>query len=156
MNRPRRKPARLPGWDYATPANYFVTLVTLGRREVFGSVLDSQVILGELGQLAAQDWLRIGRDDPSIALDAFVVMPNHLHGILGITQEAGPGVSEIMRIFKARVTLGAQQLGFEGTIWQHGFHDRILRDRAAVEAARRYIEANPARWSSDPEAPRAR
>jgi REP element-mobilizing transposase RayT len=156
MEGPRRKPIRLVGWDYATPGHYFVTLVTQARCELFGKVHDGEVALGEVGRLAEAEWIRLSRDASTIALDAFVVMPNHLHGIVGLSDDVGPSLSEIVRIYKSRVTRRAQTLGFEGNVWQRGFHDRILRDQAGLEAARRYIAANPSRWAHDPEAPRAR
>jgi len=93
-------------------------------------------------------------------LDTFVIMPDHIHGILrlrpqgqGQSEERGAGLSEIVRWFKSETMRaysdGVRRLGwprFEGRLWQRGFYDRILRDEDELFHARTYIHRNPARW----------
>jgi REP element-mobilizing transposase RayT len=80
---PRRRSIRLPTYDYAQGGAYFVTICSYERRCVFGRVIDGQVQVNEIGAIIEEEWFRspIFR---KIVLDAFVVMPNHIHGIVFI------------------------------------------------------------------------
>jgi REP element-mobilizing transposase RayT len=77
-----RRSIRLPGFDYTQPGGYFVTICTYMRQDLFGIVTDGEVFLTEAGRIAARHWLRIPSLFTEITLDAWVVMPNHLHGIV--------------------------------------------------------------------------
>jgi putative transposase len=74
--------ARLPGWDYATPAAYFVTVVTQNRHPFFGYIRNGVMHCSPLGRLAWDIWYLLPSQFPHCTLDAFVVMPDHIHGIL--------------------------------------------------------------------------
>lgn len=76
--------ARAAWWDYRDDAAYFVTICTSGREHFFGEIVDGKMHLSEIGQIAQQNWLEIPTHFPFIRLDAFVTMPNHMHGILVI------------------------------------------------------------------------
>jgi putative transposase len=76
--------ARAVWWDYRNDAAYFVTICTAGREHYFGEINDEIISLSEMGKIANQNWMRISEHFPFIKLDAFVVMPNHIHGILVI------------------------------------------------------------------------
>jgi REP element-mobilizing transposase RayT len=80
-----RQSIRLPGWDYRRPAAYFVTICTHDRARLFGTVVDGRMVLNAYGQIVAEEWHRTERVRDNMALDAFVVMPNHVYGIIGIT-----------------------------------------------------------------------
>ena len=77
-----RKSVRLPGFDYSQPGAYFITVNTYQRQECFGEILDGKLILNGLGQVAKKQWERIPQRFPHIELGEFVVMPDHLHGII--------------------------------------------------------------------------
>jgi REP element-mobilizing transposase RayT len=81
---------RLDGWDYRQSAWYFLTICTQDRRPYFGAVRNGIVGLSRAGCIAAQEWRRTPEVRPYVRLDAWIVMPNHVHGILGITTES-PG-----------------------------------------------------------------
>jgi REP element-mobilizing transposase RayT len=85
--------ARLAGRDYAAPGWYFVTICTKDRACFFGRVRDGVVGLSQAGCIAAQEWQKTPQVRPQVRLDAWVVMPNHVHGLIGITSEtpAAPG-----------------------------------------------------------------
>ena len=76
---------RLPGYDYSQPGAYFITIVTHNRQCSFGNIIDDEMMLNEFGVLVQNEWLKTGIIRPNINIDAFVVMPNHLHGIIIIT-----------------------------------------------------------------------
>ena len=90
-----RRSIRLPGCDYSHPGEYFVTLCTLGRECLFGDPIRGAVRLNEWGRVAREEWLRSAGVRPGVVLDAFVIMPNHMHGIIILTAESqsvGPRV----------------------------------------------------------------
>ena len=76
---------RLQGYDYSQPGIYFITIVTHNRQCSFGNIIDDEMMLNEFGVLVKNEWLKTGIIRPNIVIDAFVVMPNHLHGIIIIT-----------------------------------------------------------------------
>jgi REP element-mobilizing transposase RayT len=87
-----RRSIRLPGYDYSLPGAYYVTLCTYGKDCIFGDVNGRAVRLNEYGLVARREWLRSAAVRPGINLDAFVIMPNHLHGIIILTAESQSGV----------------------------------------------------------------
>jgi len=80
----RRQSFRLQGYDYRREGMYFVTICTKDRLPYFGKIVDNQMILSEIGQIIHDNWYKIPQFSPHIVLDEFVVMPNHIHGILAI------------------------------------------------------------------------
>lgn len=83
-----RRSIRLSGWDYATPGAYFVTICITGHECVLGEVHDKAMTLSPLGQVVEERWHSLRRFFPGVELDAFVVMPNHVHGIIVIKSQA--------------------------------------------------------------------
>jgi REP element-mobilizing transposase RayT len=81
-NRYRIESARMPGWDYRLPAAYYTTICTQNRHHYFGHIHNGQMILSNIGSLVLRYWAQIPNFSPAIALDEFVVMPNHVHGII--------------------------------------------------------------------------
>ncbi len=77
-----RRSIRLPGYDYTQPRAYFITIVTQNRDCLFGQVVDDQMQLSCLGQVASREWERLARRFARVTLGAFVIMPNHVHGII--------------------------------------------------------------------------
>ena len=82
-NEPRRRDSlRLSDWDYASPAWYFVTICAHRRKLIFGEVVDEKVVLNQLGAIVDEEWKRSADIREELNLDAYVVMPNHLHAIV--------------------------------------------------------------------------
>ena len=84
-NRHHRHSLRLKDFDYSQTGAYFLTLCTQKRACLFGDVVDGEMRLNDAGRVVEQCWLEIPNHFPRLDLDAFVVMPNHVHGILVIT-----------------------------------------------------------------------
>jgi REP element-mobilizing transposase RayT len=84
-----RRSIRLKGYDYTQPGAYFVTIVTQGRRHLFGEVTDGRIVLNDAGQMVTDVWMDLPHHYPGVMLDAFVTMPNHIHGII-VLVGAGP------------------------------------------------------------------
>lgn len=81
----RRRTIRLPGYDYTQPGAYFVTIVNRQREYLFGEVVESRMVLNDWGYMALNEWRRLEQRFASVCIDDFVVMPNHVHGIIWIT-----------------------------------------------------------------------
>jgi REP element-mobilizing transposase RayT len=160
---PARRSLRLEGFDYASDAGYVVTICSHHRRPLFDSVRDCTVVLSLLGRIVREEWLRTPEMRPAVLLDEFIIMPNHLHGILilnnshggrrGAVGASGPGrtLSAIIRGFKSACSarVRRERLPIALPIWQIGFFDRIIRDDEELQKFRRYIASNPEQWELD-------
>lgn len=165
QNQFRIPSARLPGWEYGGNAAYFVTICTKNKMYAFGKVIHGQVVLSLLGAAAADCWRRIPEHFPFIRLGEYVVMPNHIHGIVVIEKSIicipqsihdsknafGPqakNLASIVRGFKVGVTKQARlwKISFG---WQPRYHDHIIRTEAEYVRIRQYILENPQKWSDD-------
>ncbi len=153
---------RLRGYDYSGSGTYFVTICTTDRACLFGTVNDGVMLPSTAGLVIESWWHSIPREYPNAVLDAMVVMPNHLHGIisLGTNPESvtpsDPSLSEVIGWFKSRsmhdYILGVRTDGwprFRGKLWQDSFYDHIVRSDRALERIRTYIDANPSQWERD-------
>ncbi len=87
-----RRSIRLKGYDYSQAGAYFITICTKNRQRLFGEITDGEMILNEMGQIAYNEWLKTPELRPNVSLDVFVIMPNHMHGIIIINDdETGRG-----------------------------------------------------------------
>jgi REP element-mobilizing transposase RayT len=86
---PHRKQLRLRGYDYAFPGVYFVTICSAGKRPVFGSIRGESIVLSRAGEIVRCEWIALVERFARLVLDEFVIMPNHLHGVLGFVGQAG-------------------------------------------------------------------
>ncbi|MBI2300097.1 MAG: transposase [Armatimonadetes bacterium] len=176
--RQSRRSVRLQGYDYSQAGGYFVTIVAAGRECLFGRVEDGEVGLSELGRIVETEWLRAPEVRDGVELDAFVVMPNHVHGILvfdgagdaeratcrsplpgggDVGRASGPGrasLGSLVGCFKASVTAEARRGGLAAaSVWQRGYFEHVIRSDKALMRLRRYIEENPWHWADDEENP---
>ena len=166
--REARRSIRLPDFDYRTPAGYFVTICTAGRRTLFGSVVDGCMRTSRFGEIVRDEWFRTARIRPGVLLleEEFVVMPNHVHGIIWLTEEPSPApnpsgsgrprlmprsVGAIVGAFKSAVARRInQERGSPGAaVWQRNYWERIIRSDRELERIRTYIAENPLRWHED-------
>ena len=149
---PQRRSLRLQGYDYSQAGAYFVTACTAQRLCTLGKVAEDQVILSERGGIVAEAWASLPAHFTTVELDAFVVMPNHLHGILVLSgEEGGPTLGPVMGYYKYNTTkLVNAAIGMPGEpVWQRGYHDRVIRDENSLRHLREYIENNPLKWRLD-------
>jgi len=167
QNKYRISSARLKNWDYGASAIYFVTICTKHRKHYFGEICDDEMILNEIGKLVEREWLKTPhiRPDMNLELGAFVVMPNHFHGIITIgsnkyntRRDAKPRVStfgaqsnnlaSIIRGFKSSVSINTRKI-IPSFGWQARFHDHIIRDFDSFHRIEQYIQNNPGKWTKD-------
>ena len=88
---PHRKKLRIPDFDYSQPGAYYVSIVTQGRRKLFGQIVDGEMVLNDIGKMVKEVIDQIPDHYPGINVELFVVMPNHIHALLIISEVvAGP------------------------------------------------------------------
>ena len=161
LDRPERsfrKRLRAEGYDYSTPGMYMVTICVHHMERRFGAVQAGEVVLNEAGFIVERHWCDIPRRYPGVELDAFVIMPNHLHGIIalgvvGNDESAHETLSTVVGTFKSLVMaeysrgVHAKRFPqFNRSLWLRSFSDRIIRSDRMLETERTYIEGNPGRW----------
>ncbi len=117
---------------------------------LLGEIEDGEMIISEIGAMVQENWDFLPQIHPHFALDAFVVMPNHVHGIV-LLHEQGKSLSEILRGFKTYTARQANILrdAIGNPFWQRNYFERIIRDERELLNARRYILENPQRWPDD-------
>jgi len=158
----RIESTRLKDWDYSSPGYYFVTICTRKFDPIFGDVTQGRVELSEVGKIAKKFWIEIPSHFPNVGLDEFVIMPNHVHGIVLIksqhveTQHAAslqkpkPGsLSTIIRSYKSALTRWSRRNGHPTFVWQPRFYDHIIRTDKSLHEIREYMRDNPIKWNLD-------
>ena len=168
-NKYRIPSTRRIGWDYTWEGFYFVTICTKDKEHYFGEINNGRMVLSAMGQIVRQEWRQTDRSRTNVTLDAFVIMPNHVHGIVviknnGVTGRDGarpvstgakplphPGsLSAIVGSFKSSCTkIIHHQFLDEPFAWQSRFYDHIIRSADELERVRLYIQHNPEMWDRD-------
>ena len=177
MPYPERKTTRIPGYDYRNTGYYFITICTQNKQNLFGQIQNDKVQPSAQGKIVSQNWLDIPNHHSGITLDAFILMPNHLHGIIMIHSDRSalivPGqssdvagyvptghasfispksgsLSAVIRSFKSACTKRINEESLhKNPIWQSRFYEHVIRDENDLHRIRMYIENNPLRWSED-------
>jgi len=149
-----RKSIRLENWNYTNPGYYFVTICVSDRQYLFGGIINNKMTLNEYGEIVQLKWLDLVNHNKDISLDEFVIMPNHIHGIIiiGAGLEPAPtALSEIIRQFKTFSTKHINKLrNTPGQkLWQRNYYDHIIRNEQSFNEIRTYINNNPKQWSTD-------
>ncbi len=155
-NMPQRKNNRLKYHDYSSFGAYFITVCTANRKNYFwqdvGAIIDrpQDVKLSSYGKITEEAILKISSSYPSISIDSYVIMPNHIHLLLSIApKENGrsmiaPTISQVIKQLKGYVS---KKIGT--SVWQKSFHDHIIRNREDYNEHLWYIYENPIRWMYD-------
>lgn len=151
---PKRKSTAIPHYDYSQPGAYFITLCVEKRRPILGKIDSSpQVVLSSIGKIVSDVWYSLPQRFPcldAISQSIFVVVPDHIHGILQITAggaSPSPTLHQILGSFKSITTIETNRL--LGTpdqkLWQRSAYEHILRNQQDFDEAAGYIAENPAR-----------
>jgi len=157
---------RLKNYDYSSQGYYFVTMCTHNQVCLFGEIKNNVMVLNEYGKIVQAAWEDLSNHYTDVQLDEFIVMPNHVHGIIwlidlktnvdvGAGLKPAPtwrfGLSEIVRGFKTfssrRINVSRKTPGI--IVWQRSFYDHIIRDEIKLNKIREYIMNNPAQWAMD-------
>ncbi len=168
--RHHRRSIRHLSYDYREDGAYFVTLCTRGRLFAFGNIVDDQLQPTQRGLIARSCWDDIPKHRPYVTLDEFVVMPNHVHGVLwiegGRATQVSPLRGDLPRLipaslgaivgaYKAAVSREINKLRQDAArgLWQPNYYEHVIRTEQALGAIREYVLTNPQRWASDHENP---
>jgi REP element-mobilizing transposase RayT len=160
-----RRSIRLKGYDYSKEGAYFVTMCARERECLFGEVVNGEMVMNEAGARVQVVWDELPHHYPHVRLDAFAIMPNHVHGIVMLTTVGArfiapsstiapnpvPTVGEIVRGFKARCTHAINQMSnISGIrVWQRNYYEHIIRGEVDYNRIAEYISTNPQQWMSD-------
>jgi len=173
-----RQSTRLAGWDYSSPGRYFITIWVKAGLCYFGRIVNNKVILSKYGRIVEQKWLEIENNRKNIKLDEFIIMPNHLHGIIIITHRIksvntsqtdnsnktrsgrlfrlkANSISSITGQFKSNCKKKIEKfLQYESMdtpyfSWHRNYHDHIIRSENELKNIRQYILNNPKNWDDD-------
>ncbi|NQS97098.1 MAG: transposase [candidate division Zixibacteria bacterium] len=173
----RNDSIRLKEYDYSQNGCYFVTICTQDTVPYFSEVVAAEVKLTFVGELVNKYWMEIPEHFPFVVLDEYIIMPNHLHGIVCICRdEALPrpasgdetrsrpckkdfysiispktgSLSVIIGSFKSKCTKVVNQHFPELKFqWQSRFYEHIIRSEQSLEKIREYIRLNPIKWDTD-------
>ena len=155
MNYYQRKSTRLKKFNYSTPGYYFITICTANKLNIFGEIVDNEMVLSLEGQIALDRWLVLPQHHEGINLDVFIVMPNHVHGIviiqedrLSINKTQKQLLSIVVGSYKSSVSRFIRKTGCQFD-WQKSFYDHIIRNDKTLSNIREYIQNNPMKWSID-------
>ena len=153
-----RHSIRMKGYDYAAIGSYFITICVHDREPLLGSIQEGRMLRNAIGDLIESEWMSLPGRYHSLATGPFIVMPNHLHAILGIMERrrdavVQPAVGEIVRAFKSITAVAANRLLAtpRRPFWQRNYYEHIIRSGEERSEVAQYIAANPANWSKDRE-----
>lgn len=167
--RHHRRSVRLPGHEYSDNGSYYITIRTFGRSHSLGRIEGSSISMSAEGIVVDERWRSIPEHHPGVSIDAWVVMPDHVHGILiigrrdpappietdamGDYDPRGPApgsVGAIVGSFKAGVTRRINLIRSTpgAMFWQRNYYEHVVRNLADLERIRRYIAENPLRWGA--------
>ncbi|MBQ7416357.1 MAG: transposase [Oscillospiraceae bacterium] len=141
---PIRKSPRLKYFDYSKPHWYFVTICTSKKRCIFGA----PEALSAHGIIAKDAFLEIPKHFPNVAVEKYVVMPNHVHAMIAVNH-AGTELPLVVGHYKAYVTKQIHLIEPALTVWQTSFHDHVIRNQADYLRIWKYIDTNPIKWTED-------
>ncbi len=169
----RRNSNRLKNFDYSSCAAYFVTICVKDRKCLLGKICDGKMVLNQSGIIANNIWLELDKHFENVFLDEFVIMPNHVHGIIMIIDEINHSeglinqtptmkkwvmmknskqiIGKIIRFYKGKTSYIIHNSGVEDFKWQRNYYDHIIRNEKDLNATREYIYFNPAKWELDKE-----
>ena len=162
MDLPNRKLTRLPGYDYSAPGAYFITICTSGKQCLFGSIVPGELVgdaymqYSQVGEIAKECLLKIESHYDNVSLDNWVIMPNHVHLLIRITERINPfptityDVPNIIGKYKSAVTRSVGNAFMHSEkLWQSSFYDHVIRNDEDYQSIWQYISGNPSKWLDD-------
>ncbi|MBN2426488.1 MAG: transposase [Calditrichaceae bacterium] len=170
-----RRSIRLPEWDYSQAGGYYVTIVTRNRECLFGDIVDGKMLLNEYGLIAKTVWNDLPNHYDHIKLDEYVIMPNHVHGIIMIMENDGSveaihesplhksprrrlpmqrrkmTLPKIIGRFKMNTAkhINIMRNSPDVPVWQRNYWEHIIRDENELNRIRQYIVNNPSQWERE-------
>ena len=149
------------GHDYSSHGYYFLTICTDKRQRLFGEIVRDEMRLSHAGMMLCDAIQTIDSRYEFVSVDCSIVMPNHVHLLVGMgirlsDEQSSESVGDVVRWFKnssvRRYGIGVREQGwppFAGRLWQKSFHDHIVRNENELETLRQYIANNVYMWDKD-------
>lgn len=159
MDLPNRKQIRLPEYDYSAPGAYFVTICTHDRRCILSDIRRGDPcgrpspVLTEYGEIVEQ-CVKQTEKLYGVQIEPYVIMPNHIHFICIIeharaTARVAPTLGRIVGALKSLAANQCRKAGLNGSLWQRGYYEHVIRNENDHREIWQYIDENPARWAED-------
>jgi REP element-mobilizing transposase RayT len=175
MSYHERQTIRLKNYDYRSDALYYITICTNGHNMIFGDIKNGQMLLNDYGIIARKEWIKTARIRTYVDLDAFIIMPDHIHGIMVIkNQKFNPcrgmachahairstlvnrkfshpikqSLSSIIGLYKSSVTREINKLRSRPglIVWQRNYYEHIILNEKELFATRKYMMNNPKKY----------
>ncbi len=156
---------RLRGYDYLHAGAYFVTICIQKRECLFGDIVNDEMVLNDAGRVVSDSWTWLGTQYGHVELDEYMIMPNHLHGVLIITDGRGgsrtaptSSLKPLGRIIGAFKTVSTKRINEtqrapSARLWHRNYYEHIIRNKNELNRIREYIIINPMQWELDRENP---
>jgi REP element-mobilizing transposase RayT len=145
-----RHSIRLQGYDYTNAGIYFVTICSYQRQHLFGNINNGEMEINAIGQFVSILWQKIPQYFLNVELDAFILMPDHLHGIIVISEsKEKSSLANIIQNFKSISSRKINRINKNSgvSIWQRNYYERIVRSEQELKNLREYIKNNPTNWT---------
>ena len=155
---PKRKHPRLDHYDYSTTGAYYITICTQKRRCLLSRIVGRGLAPAEIqytpyGQIAQEQLLLLEQRYPSLKVNQYVIMPNHIHAILLLEEKAGvsarPTIMDIVCAYKSLTTRLCKQVQPIEKLFQSSFYEHVIRGREDYHEIAEYIANNPKQWELD-------
>jgi putative transposase len=147
-----RRSLRLRDYDYSQEGAYFITICTVNRSTILGRIKDGKMNLSPIGDIIRDLWAGIADYQSGLEIDQYVVMPNHIHGIIVITEKTE---SPCRGLINQTPTYAIHKRGFIDFSWQRNYYEHIIRNERELNKIQKYIMNNPRKWDLDRENPRS-
>lgn len=145
---------RLKGYDYSQAGAYFVTVCIKNRECLLGNIANGEVQLNRAGNMVKNIWNNLPTHYPGVLIDQFVIMPNHIHGIV-VLSSVGAGLCACPNEGYAQHSKGQPQgvapTPFNEKLWHCNYYEHIIRNEDELNRIRQYIINNPLQWQFDRE-----
>ena len=141
---PQRKTIRLKHYDYSNNGMYFITICTKERKQLLGKINENEIMLYNAGTIIQKHTKNIEKLFNNIKIDEYVIMPNHIHMIIEITEKTEINIPRIIKQFKGCIT---KELGY--SIWQKSYYEHIIRNEKEYFKIKEYIRNNVINWNKD-------
>lgn len=162
-----RRSVRLKNYDYSQTGMYFITVCSNNKENIFGNILGETMVLNEIGKIVLEEWLKSEQIRKEIELDEFIIMPNHIHAVVGICNDTvnhegeqpfaptmgmkSRSLPSLLAGFKSsatnRINIFRNMPG--APVWQRNYFEHIIRNEKSLDKIRQYIFYNPAGWQND-------
>lgn len=157
---------RIPEFDYSSESYYFITICSFQKQQKFSEIKNGNIYLNEIGKIIKKEWLNTEQIRDNVIMDDYVIMPNHIHGIIVLnshlcaekttwrvvsTTLKSSSLGSIVGQIKSITTKRIRKLtnNPEIKIWQPRFYEHIIRNDKELFEIRTYIKNNPLKWSED-------